>query len=148
MRTLDAQLLARAKLTISKTGRLLPDAGTGDVAEQQAADQGLVEVTAANRQIYYQGYHVSLPTTFSGREFYRTINDTEYLFADPTSGEVVFSFLLPMIALQVRGRFVASHSIKGVHMSHPTKQWTRKRAEFQEQHAFRENELPAVFSLN
>lgn len=148
LRTLDAQLMAQAKLTISKSGRLLPDAGTGEVTGPQTADQGLVEVTAANRQIYYQGYHVSLPTTFAGREFYRTINDTEYLLADPTSGEVVFSFPLPMIALQVRGRFVASYSIKGVHMSHPTKQWERKRAEFQEQHACRESELPAVYSLN
>lgn len=28
-----------------------------------------------------------------------------------------------MIELQVRGRFLASYSIKGVHMSHPTTQW-------------------------
>lgn len=43
---------------------------------------------------------------------------------------------------------VASYSIKGVHMTHPTKQWERKHAEFQEQHARREAELPAVFSVH
>ncbi|WP_188744846.1 integrase core domain-containing protein, partial [Agromyces bauzanensis] len=43
--------LGRAALTISKTGQVLPD----DNAQQQAADQSLVEVTKANRQVYYQG---------------------------------------------------------------------------------------------
>lgn len=66
LRTLDAQLLAQAKPTISKSGRLLPDAGNGEVAGQQAADHGLVEVTAANRQIYYRVYHVSLPPRLPG----------------------------------------------------------------------------------
>jgi transposase InsO family protein len=148
VRTIDAQHLAQAKLTISKTGRLLPDAGAGEIAGQQTTDKSLVEVTAANRQVYYQGYHVALPTTFAGREFHRTINDTEYLLADPATGEVVFSFPLPMIALQVRDRSVASYSIKGVHMSYPTKPWERKHAEFQEQYARRNVELPAIFSVH
>lgn len=54
-RRLDAKQLAQAKLTISKTGRLLPDAGAGELACQETTDTSLVEVTAANRQVYHQG---------------------------------------------------------------------------------------------
>jgi hypothetical protein len=85
----------------------------------------LVEVTAANRQVYYQEYHVSLPTTFAGRQFYRTITGDEFLLVAPESGEAVFSFPLPMIALQVRGRYVTSYAIQGAKVSNPTKAWQR-----------------------
>ncbi len=71
--------LGRAALTISKTGQVLPD----DSAQQHAADQSLVEVTKANRQVYYQGYHLSLPATYGGRHFYRTITDDAFLLTDP-----------------------------------------------------------------
>ncbi|MFB0836107.1 hypothetical protein ACX8Z9_14205 [Arthrobacter halodurans] len=49
---------------------------------------------------------MSLPTTFTGREFHRTITDDEFLLSDIASGEVVFFFPLPMMALQVRGGYV------------------------------------------
>ena len=104
-----------------------------------------MEVTAANRQVYYQGYHVSLPTTFAGRQFYRTITDDEFLLLAPESGEVVFSFPLPMIALQVRGRYVASYAIQGAKISNSSKHWERKLAEFQEHYVQRQEQLPAVF---
>ena len=104
-----------------------------------------MDVTPANRQVYYQGFHVSLPTTFAGRTFYRTITDDEFLLADPDSGEIVFSFPLPMIALQVRNRYVASYAIQGVQMSYPSKQWERKHAECQAQFAERQEHLPNVF---
>lgn len=84
---------------VSKTGQLLPDESNQMV--QQAANQSIVEVTAANRQVYYQGYHLSLPTTFAGRQFYRTITAEKFLLADIDTGEVVFSLPLPRIALQV-----------------------------------------------
>lgn len=132
--------LGRAALTISKTGQVLPD----DNAQQQAADQSLVEVTKANRQVYYQGYHLSLPATYGGRHFYRTITDDAFLLTDPATGEIVFSFPLPMIALNVQGRYVASYSIQGVEVAHPTKPWERKNAEYQKQYAQRQADLPAV----
>jgi Integrase core domain. len=132
--------LGRAALTISKTGQVLPD----DNAQQQAADQSLVEVTKANRQVYYQGYHLSLPATYGGRHFYRTITDDTFLLTDPATGEIVFSFPLPMIALNVQGRYVASYSIQGVEVAHPTKPWERKNAEYQKQYAQRQADLPAV----
>ena len=132
--------LGRAALTITKTGHVLAD----DVAER-AADQSIVEVTRDNRQVYYQGLHVSLPSTFAGREFYRTITDTEFLLSDPVTGEIVLSFPLPMVALQVRGRYVASYAIRGVQMSYPSKHWERKLAEHQAQFLQREEELSAVF---
>ena len=143
-RRLRRRDLDRSALTISKTGRLLAD-GPEPVVEQ-AADQSLVEVTAANRQVYYQGHHVSLPTTFAGREFYRTITDEEFLLSDIATGEVVFSFPLPMMALQVRGRYVSSYAIQGVQMAYPTKQWERKHAEFQTQFAQRRDQVPELFT--
>ena len=132
--------LHRASLTISKTGQVLPD----ETARSQTADQSLVEVTRANRQVYFQGFHVSLPTTFADRTFYRTITETAFLLTDPVTAEIVFSFPLPMVALNVRGRYVASYSIQGVDVTHPTKPWERKCAEYQMQFAQRQIELPAV----
>nr|WP_269209016.1 hypothetical protein [Arthrobacter sp. 35W] len=44
--------------------------------------------------------------------------------------------LLP-IALQVRGRYVASYAIQGAKLSNPTKHWERKLAEYQDQFAQR-----------
>lgn len=122
-------------MTISKAGRLLPDEPERVVEE--AADQSVLEVTPANRQVYYQGYHMSLPTTFAGREFYRTITDDEFLLSDVAGGEVVFSFPLPTMALQVRGRYVSSYAIQGVEMAYPTPHWERKRSEFRAQLAQR-----------
>ena len=55
------------------------------------------------------------------------MTDTEFLLVDPATGEIVFSFPLPMIALEVRGRYVASYAIRGVQMSYPSKHWERKR---------------------
>ena len=133
----------RSTLTISKTGQQLDD-GAADDTRGQAADQSVVEVTPANRQVYYQGFHVSLPTTFAGRTFYRTITADEFLLADPDSGEIVFSFPLPMIALQVRNRYVASYAIRGVQMSYPSKQWQRKHAECHAQFTERQEQLPNV----
>jgi hypothetical protein len=144
VRRLRQRDLAGAAVTISKAGRLLCD--EPDQVVEQAADQSIVEVTPANRQVYYQGYHVSLPTTFAGREFYRTITDEEFLLSDIDSGEVVFSFPLPMVALQVRDRYVASYAIQGVVMANPTGHWGRKHAQFQAQFALRRDQVPEVFT--
>lgn len=132
--------LDRAMLTISKTGQILPD----DAAPPQATDQAIVQVTKANRQVYYQGYHLSLPATYGARQFYRTITDDAFLLSDPATGEIVFSFPLPMVALNIRGRYVASYSIQGVQVAHSTKHWDRKTAQYQTEFAKRQADLPAV----
>ncbi|MEA9984125.1 MULTISPECIES: hypothetical protein [Subtercola] len=103
-----------------------------------------MQPTQANRQVYFQGYQVSLPTTYADRTFYRTITDDAFLLTDPVTAEIVFSFPLPMVALNVRGRYVASYSIQGVDVTHPTKPWTLKKAEYQTQFAQRQIDLPAV----
>ena len=59
-------------------------------------------MTPANRQVYYQDYHVSMPTIFAGHRFYRSMSTNEFLLAVPDSLEVVYSFSLPMMALRVR----------------------------------------------
>ena len=146
VRRLRGLELGRATVTMSKAGKVLDVGDFGGDDAPQAANQMLVEVTADNRQVYYQGFHVSLPTTFSGRRFHRTITANEFLLSDPDTSEIVFSFPLPMIALQVRGRYVASYAIQGVQLSHPTKQWARKQVAYREQFAERQVQVPEVFN--
>lgn len=71
-----------------------PDQPAEGMAER-AADQALVEVTKANRQVYYQGIHLSPPSAFGGRQHYRTITDDEFLLSDIDTREVVFSLPPP-----------------------------------------------------
>jgi hypothetical protein len=78
-----------------------------EMARPQATDQSLVEATKANRQVFFQGYYVSLPTACADRTFYRTITADAFLLTDPVTAEIVFSFPLLMVALNVRGRYVA-----------------------------------------
>lgn len=51
-----------------------------------------------------------------------------------------------MIALQVRGRYVASYAIQDAQLANPTKQWARKHAEFRTQFAQRRDQVPKVFT--
>ena len=104
-----------------------------------------MDVTKANRQVYFQGYQVSLPTTYADRTFYRTITADTFLLTGPVTAEIVFSFPLPMVALNVRGRYIASYSIQSVEVAHPTKPWAHKYAEYQQQFAQLQTDLPAVF---
>lgn len=144
VRRLRQSDLGRSQLTTGKDGQL-PEPATTTAGGQHGADQALVEVTAANTQVYYEGYHVSLPTTFARRQFYRTITDDEFLLLAPESCEDVFSFPLPMIALQVQGRYVASYGIQGAKISNPSKHWERELAEFQDYCVQRQEQLPEVF---
>ncbi|WP_417219630.1 integrase core domain-containing protein [Arthrobacter sp.] len=137
--------LGRATVTVSKTGKIIEDDILGSQTVPKPTNQLLVDVTADNRQVYYQGYQVGLPTTFAGRQFHRTITDHEFLLSDPHTSEIVFSFPLPLIALKMRGRWVASYAIQGVQLTHPTKQWARKAAAYREQYAQREEQVPEVF---
>jgi hypothetical protein len=89
---------------------------------------------------------VKLPTTYASRQFYRRITDDEFSLADPRTGQIVFSFPLPMLALNVNGKYVASYAIRGVQMSHPTKNWERKQAESRVQFDRRQHDYPEVFS--
>lgn len=138
--------LTRAALTISKTGEVMPDHPAAD-HDERAADQALVTVTKANRQVYYQGYHVSLPATFGGRQFYRTITDDEFLLSDVETGQVLFSFPLPLVALQVRGRYIPSYTVRGVQMENPTKHWTRLHAEHLAEFEHRQDTVPEAFTI-
>lgn len=63
----------------------------------------------------------------------------------PSSAILQLSFPLPLVALRVHQRFVASYSIRGIHLAHPTKQWSRKAAEYQAQYEAREEDMPEVF---
>lgn len=78
------------------------------------SNQMLVEVTKENRRTFFQGFHISLPTSFARRQFIRTITDKEFLLSDPETSEVVMSCPLPMVALKVEGRFVSSYSNRGI----------------------------------
>jgi len=96
--------------------------------------------------VYFHGLHLKLPAKYGGREYYREITDDEFLLADPRSGEVVFSFPLPLAALRVQGRYVNSYAIRGVHLSDPTPLWRRKYEECQEHWLQRGDEAVEVFT--
>lgn len=142
-RLLRQNQLDQAALTMTKTGEVLPNAD----ATQQRVDQSVITVTKANRQVYYHGYHVGLPSTFSDRQFFRTITDDTFLLTNIVTGEIVFSFPLPLVALGVRGRYIASYTIRGVEVANPTKQWQRKHTQYLEEFESREVDLPDVFTL-
>lgn len=59
----------------------------------------------------------------------------------------MFSFPLPLVALGVRGRYIASYTIRGVEVANPTKQWQRKHTQYLEEFESREVDLPDVFTL-
>lgn len=132
--------LAQAGLTVFKTGHTETNENTS-----QADDQILIEVTRANRQVYYQGFHISLPLKYGGRRFYRTITDTEFLLTDPDTGDIVFSFPLPVVALNVRERYIPSYAIKGVYLADPTTHWTTHHAHYTQEFTQRQDDLPALF---
>jgi len=84
-----------------------------------------------------------MPPIHSGR-----FTDEEFLLADPRTGEVVFSFPLPLHALRVNGRYIASYAIRGVYLSHPTAHWLRKLEEFQGAYVRRELQTPEAFTTH
>ena len=135
--------LDQVGMAISKTGDILPAP-----TSEQMPGQSVVEVTRANHQVYYQGLQVSLPMTFAGRQFYRTITDEAFILSDMVTGEIVFSFPLPMVAIKKRKRTVASYAIKGVQIVNPTKQWVRKHAEYEAEFENRQTVMPEVFSCH
>ena len=137
--------LDQSHTTISKAG--IPLTEPLQLLER-GENQSIVEVTPDNRRVYFQGYNVSLPATYQDRQFYRTITDDEFLLSDPTTGEVLFSFPLPMVALDVHGRYIASYAIQGVKVENPTPHWERKLVQYREEFAKRQEEMPQVFATN
>lgn len=144
-RRLQRQGAYRADLVVMKDGRVLRNAAE-TVSLDQGSNEAIVEVTKENHQVYFHGLHLKLPAKYGGREYYRAITDDEFLLADPRSGEVVFSFPLPLAALRVQGRYVNSYAIRGVHLSDPTPLWRRKYEECQEHWLQRGDEAVEVFT--
>ena len=52
-----------------------------------------------------------------------------------------------MVALNIRGRYVASYSIQGVEVAYSTTYWARMTAHYQQQFAQRQIVLPAVLEV-
>lgn len=143
-RRISASNLYRAHLMVTKDGTITPSQFGEDVADREV-DEAIVTVTKDNHQVYYKGLQIKLPAHYGDREYYRTISEDEFVVADPSTGEVVFSFPLPMVALRVNGRYIASCALRGVYLSHPTPHWLRKLEEFQGAFTRRELETPEAF---
>lgn len=124
-RRLVQQGTYRADLVVMKDGTTLQDAAASSLVEQ-SANEAIVETTKENHQVYFHGLCVKLPVKYGNRQFFRTITDDEFLLVDPRSGEVVFSFPLPLAALRVQGRYVNSYAIRGVFLAEPGAYWQRK----------------------
>lgn len=104
-------------------------------------------MTKSNRQVYYQGYHIRLPSPYGGHRFYRTITDEEFMLTDITSGQVVFSFPLPMIALHVKNRYIDSYSIHGVSIAYSMPYWDQKILAYKQQFTIRQGDQPEALIL-
>lgn len=133
-------------VVVSKTGAIMQSThDESDPVPQLASNQMLVEVTKENRRTFYQGFHISLPTSFAHRQFIRTITDTEFLLSDPGTSEVVMPFPLPMVALKVQGKFVSSYSIRGIQTTLMTRQWEKKVERYRAVIQAQEDQTPTVF---
>lgn len=144
-RRIDPGTLYQLDAAVGKDGNQLPEEAATP-QPTRALDAAIVTVTKDNHQVYYQGLQIKLPTTYGERDYYRSITDDEFVLADPRPGEVVFSFPLPLTALRAHGRFILSHSIRGVFLAYPTAHWLRKFEEYQAVFAQREAETPEVFT--
>lgn len=145
-RRLLQSAVSRLDVVVSKSGEIMTNThDESDPVPLLESNQMLVEVTKENRRTFYQGFHISLPTSFARRQFVRTITDTEFLLSDPDTSEVVMSFPLPMVALKVEGKFVSSYSIKGIQMTLTTRQWEKKAEQYRAVIQGREEQMPTVF---
>lgn len=145
-RKLKQVALGQASIAVSKTGEIL-DAGLfPEPAISLAANQILVEVMRDQRKVFYKGQQISVPSTLAGRQYCRTVTDEEFLLSDPDTGEVVMSFPLPMMAMQKNGKFIASYSIRGIHLMNATMHWERRAAKYREEYALRETRMPEIFT--
>lgn len=73
------------------------------------------------------------------------VTEKQFLLVDPRPGQATLSFPLPLVALRVRGRFIASYAIRGVYLSDPTPHWRRKYEEHRQEFARRGTETPEAF---
>ncbi|MGP5258066.1 integrase core domain-containing protein [Glutamicibacter ardleyensis] len=133
-------------VVVSKSGDIMQSThDESDPVPLLSSNQMLVEVTKENRRTFYQGFHISLPTSFAHRQFIRTITDTEFLLSDPETSEIVMSFPLPMVALKVQGKFVSSYSIRGIQMTLTTRQREKKVERYRAVIQAQEEQIPTVF---
>lgn len=124
-RRLKQQGLYRSDVAVTKDGHVLR--GAADAARiDQKWNEAIVEVTKEVHQVYFHGCCIKLPTKYGGREYYRSVTEDEFVLADPRSGEVVFSFPLPLMALRASGRYINSYAIRGVYLIDPNPYWLRK----------------------
>lgn len=136
----------RADLAVAKDGKII-HLGNEDESMVQGDQEAIVAITKDNHQVYFHGLCIKLPVSVGGREYFRTITDDEFILADPRSGEVMFSFPLPLTALGARGRYINSYEIQGVQLAHPNRHWTRKYEESQFRLNQRGDGAPEVFRL-
>ena len=145
-RRLATSVAHKLDVVVSKSGEIMRSThDESDPVPLLGPNQMLVEVTRENRRTFYQGFHISLPTSFARRQFVRIITDTEFLLSDPETGELVMSFPLPMVALKVAGKFVSSYSIKGIQLTLATRQWEKKAERYRAVFQAQEEQMPAVF---
>lgn len=138
--------LAGANIAVTKTGEILDPELFSEPATGLAANQVLVEVMADQRKVFYKGQHISVPASLAGRQYARTVTDEEFLLSDPDTGEVIFSFPLPMTAMYRSGKYIASYSIRGIQIQNPTVHWERKAEHYRREYELRESQMPEVFT--
>lgn len=147
-RRLKQVALGKADMVVAKNGMAysLDEWNAAEAPAGLEANQTLVTVMADQRKVFYKGQHISVPSVMAGRQYVRTVTDTEFLLSDPATGEVVMSFPLPLTSLRSSGRYIASYSIRGIYLSNATKQWRNQEARYRHEYAQREAQTPEAFT--
>lgn len=144
-RRLKHLAVGTAPMVVSKTGKVIEAGLFAEPATVVAADQILIEIKKDQRKVFYQGQHISVPSSLAGRQYARIVTEDEFVLFDPDTGEVVMSFPLPLTALYKSGKLIASYSIRGIYMVNATVNWERKAERYRKEYELRQQQMPELF---
>ena len=144
-RRLKHLAVGTAPMVVSKTGKVIEAGLFAEPATVVAADQILIEIKKDQRKVFYQGQHISVPSSLADRQYARIVTEDEFVLFDPDTGEVVMSVPLPLTALYKSGKLIASYSIRGIYMVNATVNWESKAERYRKEYELRQQQMPELF---
>jgi len=90
-------------------------------------DPQVVNVTATNRAVFFQGWKIGLPINYADRQLYRTVTGDQLAYWCVVEGDMVVSIPLPIVAITGSKKFVNSYNVQGVWLQNPPPLWAKRR---------------------
>src|SRR5699024_6146735 len=87
----------------------------------------VVNVTATNRAVFFQGWKIGLPTNYADRQLYRTVTGDQLAYWCVVEGDMVVSIPLPTVAITGSKKFVNSYNVQGVWLQNQPPLWAKSR---------------------